>query len=221
MDKIYKKYQGHTIENGFSETSPDFKKFASYVKKRMKIAATDRGIVLEDFIVGHYFISGFFRKNEKWAYFSFDECRNSPLDFTAKDCWKGFLIQMKRDVILKPNRMFYPEKNYSHQELVLHATLLSRIFFNNNYSRKRSKQKDLKLFNLASNEELKEYIIHFFEDSFDPEEKGHKDAEDWESIPGTRYDIPDTRHEYTSCTAGDYGPGNPWDAPGMSIRDFI
>lgn len=51
MDKIYKKYQGHTIENGFSETSPDFKKFASYVKKRMKIAAADRGIVLEDFIL--------------------------------------------------------------------------------------------------------------------------------------------------------------------------
>lgn len=79
MDKIYKKYQGHTIENGFSETSPDFKKFASYVKKRMKIAAADRGIVLEDFIVGHYFISGFFRKNEKWAYFS---AKNSK-DYTG------------------------------------------------------------------------------------------------------------------------------------------
>ena len=37
--------------------------------------------------------------------------------------------QMKRDVILKPNRKFYPEKNYSHQELVLHATLLCRIFY--------------------------------------------------------------------------------------------
>ena len=24
-----------------------------------------------------------------------------------------------------------------------------------------------------------------------------------------------------SATAGDYGPGNPWDAPGMSIHDFI
>ena len=94
--------------------------------------------------------------------------------------------QMKRDVILKPNRKFYPEKNYSHQELVLHATLLSRIFFNNNYSRKRSKQKDLKLFNLASNEELKEYIIHFFEDSFDPEEKDTK-------MPriGNPYPVPD------------------------------
>ena len=28
--------------------------------------------------------------------------------------------------------------------------------------------------------------------------------------------------EYTpSATAGDYSPSNPWDAPGMSIRDFI
>lgn len=44
MDKIYKKYQGHKIENWFSETSPDFKKFASYVKRRMKIAAADRGL---------------------------------------------------------------------------------------------------------------------------------------------------------------------------------
>ena len=25
----------------------------------------------------------------------------------------------------------------------------------------------------------------------------------------------------TSCTSGDYGPSHPWDAPGMSIRDFI
>jgi len=25
----------------------------------------------------------------------------------------------------------------------------------------------------------------------------------------------------TSATARDYGPSNPWDAPGMSIRDFI
>ena len=24
-----------------------------------------------------------------------------------------------------------------------------------------------------------------------------------------------------SATNGDYGPSNPWDAPGMSIRDFI
>ena len=28
-------------------------------------------------------------------------------------------------------------------------------------------------------------------------------------------------HETPSAEAGDYSPGNPWDAPGMSIRDFI
>ena len=35
---------------------------------------------------------------------------------------------------------------------------------------------------------------------------------------------PETEEDYhytPSSTAGDYGPGNPWDAPGMSIRDFI
>lgn len=26
---------------------------------------------------------------------------------------------------------------------------------------------------------------------------------------------------FASATAGDYGPSNPWDAPGMSIRDFF
>lgn len=28
-------------------------------------------------------------------------------------------------------------------------------------------------------------------------------------------------HYTPSSTYGDYGPGNPWDAPGMSIQDFI
>lgn len=32
----------------------------------------------------------------------------------------------------------------------------------------------------------------------------------------------DEEEEYSlSASAGDYGPSNPWDAPGMSIRDFI
>ena len=32
----------------------------------------------------------------------------------------------------------------------------------------------------------------------------------------------DDEDEYVpSSSRGDYGPGNPWDAPGMSIHDFI
>ena len=40
--------------------------------------------------------------------------------------------------------------------------------------------------------------------------------------PGWEFDDrdPEDRH-CPSATAGDYGPGNPWDAPGMSIHDFI
>ncbi len=38
-------------------------------------------------------------------------------------------------------------------------------------------------------------------------EDDEKDDEDEEYCP--------------SSTAGDYGPGNPWDTPGMSIKDFI
>lgn len=34
-------------------------------------------------------------------------------------------------------------------------------------------------------------------------------SEDWEE------------EDYRSSTRGDYGPSNPWDAPGMSVKDFI
>ncbi len=31
----------------------------------------------------------------------------------------------------------------------------------------------------------------------------------------------EARYHRPSATAGDYGPGCPWNAPGMSVRDFI
>lgn len=35
-------------------------------------------------------------------------------------------------------------------------------------------------------------------------------------------DLDDEDEEYIpSSTKGDYGPSNPWDAPGMSLKDFI
>ena len=33
-------------------------------------------------------------------------------------------------------------------------------------------------------------------------------------------DDEDDEHYTPSSTRGDYGPSNPWDAPGMSIHDF-
>ncbi len=51
------------------------------------------------------------------------------------------------------------------------------------------------------------------------EEEYIKNAAD---CPQYELETEEDREEYTpSSTAGDYGPGNPWDAPGMSIHDFI
>ena len=39
---------------------------------------------------------------------------------------------------------------------------------------------------------------------------------------GEYEDVAAEDEDYTpSATAGDYSPSNPWDAPGMSIHDFI
>lgn len=39
--------------------------------------------------------------------------------------------------------------------------------------------------------------------------------------PRERYSSCEEHHYSPSCTAGDYSPSHPWDAPGMSIRDFV
>ena len=41
-------------------------------------------------------------------------------------------------------------------------------------------------------------------------------GDDWEE-----YVDPWEKEYIRSATAGDYGPSNPWDAPGMSVSDFI
>lgn len=59
-----------------------------------------------------------------------------------------------------------------------------------------------------SDETLDEWI----EDLKKPEEET-----EFEETP----EIVEKEQRYTSCTAHDYSPSNPWDAPGMSIKDFI
>lgn len=96
-------------------------------------------------------------------------------------------------------------QNVSHKELVLHAVLLLR-----SVNQLDSKENHLAMYDKLSDPELIDYIEHFHDPqpSFDYE--SYMDGPD-----------PEEFGRYTSCTAGDYGPSNPWDAPGMSIRDFI
>ena len=91
------------------------------------------------------------------------------------------------------------------ENLVLHAVLLVRQI-----NKEMTKEKDIEFFNLLSKEELVDYIEHFDEviEEAAAAEEPEEPYEDYEP-------------RYTSCTAGDYSPSCPWNAPGMSISDFI
>lgn len=89
--------------------------------------------------------------------------------------------------------------------LVTHAVLLLRTV--NKYE---TKEQQLYTYDrYCTKEMLADYIVHFH----DPI------TEKWDqsdSLCENRHE-----HEYRSASAGDYGPSHPWDAPGMSVRDFI
>lgn len=65
----------------------------------------------------------------------------------------------------------------------------------------------------------------FYESMFGMEPCGVYEMDECDARDTTcpRYELEteEDREYCPSSTARDYGPGNPWDAPGMSIRDFI
>ena len=57
--------------------------------------------------------------------------------------------------------------------------------------------------------------------SAETREKETKERIQWEMDNDSPQEYMKSGREYTCCTSHDYGPSNPWDAPGMSVRDFI
>ena len=94
LEELYRKYQGKTIKDDYGKNSKEFIDFANNMKKSMKINAAKYGLRLITFETGHYDMCGYFKDNEtkKYAYFSFHECRNHPIDFDMMNS-KGFLIR--------------------------------------------------------------------------------------------------------------------------------
>lgn len=98
-------------------------------------------------------------------------------------------------------------KKIPREQLVLKAVLLLRTV--NRYS---SKEAQLAMMDkYYSTEQLEDYVEHFN----DPQLETSYDEPD--------YFIDEDEDPYytPSCTCHDYSPSNPWDAPGMSIHDFI
>ncbi len=70
-------------------------------------------------------------------------------------------------------------------------------------------------------------MVQAFQELIDVDEPAFLDLADLVSegeyeVLNPYFEEPEDEEDYTpSSTMGDYGPGNPWDAPGMSIRDFL
>lgn len=91
--------------------------------------------------------------------------------------------------------------------LVTHAVLLLRTV--NRYESKEKQLRDYTAY--LTKEALADYIVHFHDAEPDPV---------WDEETATVSDAEDVFYS-PSAAARDYGPCNPWDAPGMSIHDFI
>lgn len=74
--------------------------------------------------------------------------------------------------------------------------------------------------NQSKEEQIAEVDRYYSDEMLDDRIEALKKPEEETEFEGSP-EIIEEEQRYTSCTARDYSPSNPWDAPGMSIRDFI
>lgn len=94
MKKIYEQYHFKSVEDDGTYMSEEAKKFARDFKRRLSVNAKERGMSVVNFSVGHYFISSFLKRADKFVYFSYYIPRyEAPFDFNRQDCYEGFLVR--------------------------------------------------------------------------------------------------------------------------------
>lgn len=90
--------------------------------------------------------------------------------------------------------------------------------------RVNSKEETTRMAQKYTDAELSFWISFLREESHKAADIREKEAEEriqWEVDHDSPQNCMESGREYTCCTNHDYGSLNPWDAPGMSVRDFI
>ncbi|MEE0930533.1 MAG: hypothetical protein UIM53_05990 [Acutalibacteraceae bacterium] len=72
MNNIFKQYNNRVLNDDGAYMSEDAKKFAKDFKRRLTFNAKKRGMEVANFSIGHYYISGFLKKNDKYVYFNYN-----------------------------------------------------------------------------------------------------------------------------------------------------
>ena len=109
------------------------------------------------------------------------------------------------------------------EQKVLKAVLLLRRFGNKYQTKEEQLDETREWYPEERESDLDEWIRSLQEDLAKPVEVREAEAEEFRKVLEEADSLAfyEDRKRYTSSTAGDYSPSNPWDAPGMSTRDFI
>lgn len=83
------KYVDHVFESSSSKT-PEFKAFSRAFTKDIKTLVPDHELV--NVSVGHFYISGFLRKNDRYVYFSCSDVR-----FFKNDWYNKLMIRLAKN----------------------------------------------------------------------------------------------------------------------------
>lgn len=103
---------------------------------------------------------------------------------------------------------------------ILKAILMLRHF--NTYETKEKQLQDARRWYTEENEkELDGWIDYLREELAKTPEEREREAEKRIEAEAEAEAYYEESHRNSSCTAGDYSPSSPWNAPGMSIHDFI
>lgn len=95
MRNIYKKYNGIGIQDDGSVTSKEFNSFYREFISTLKKALMKKDIKVVRTSKGHYDLSAFVERNDKYAYISYSVPRgNQPLDLDRTDPMSSVLYRL-------------------------------------------------------------------------------------------------------------------------------
>lgn len=93
MDKFITTWDGRGVQDDGAYTSKEFKGFSLQFKNFLK-RILPNGAAVTGWTTGHYFLSGFIRKNDNCYYISYSIPRGeSPLDFGTDGPFSGVLFR--------------------------------------------------------------------------------------------------------------------------------
>lgn len=93
INDLKRKYNGKAVEDLYCYMSEEAKSFARHLKATIKTIAQEQNFELVSYGVGHYYIYGFLKKEDKFIYFSRDiERYEQPIDLEKSGVF-GFLVR--------------------------------------------------------------------------------------------------------------------------------